>query len=785
MSVTFPTCPTVNVGDAITDTEIAAASDSFCARMRSGLGDPTYRIHQYLSRFWRQVRFPDETVFPSAAEFLTTYIHLDPDTSNADWPGVEPDEPGGANTANPAMAWIFGRGNVDPESDRLNGVPLFIGDNTDPVQLWDLAKRQRGYYSSAHVAESFTPMLSAGQAHFYLVHPRGSFHHKSYGGYMPSPSTSGNQCSGYPRFLLRWTNIENPATVLEYETACADETDADKVTFVGQNPLAYVVYFADGHVDNLLKSEWIEGPYTGNGRLSRPDGDQFTRLVLAPFIRDCRGTAEQRTGDKWTPEKIQFLNEEFWRSQYYLAPSRASWSGSALSADYPAWTFTGATTIAAGTSATAHQFDSEHTLAGWLVTADGLLGSATLEALDGSTVIEEFSISGDDEHKHASIKMFPDWSSPNLNFRLKSDAQFTTAAGFISVEAAELMRYRPLLHDCYALLRLASAKKTFPRVDSRGFDDKFARWIYNKYAASGACVNYFGALGVETQTENANENPGFDAARRFTRSVSRVLDRTMLRGYAVESGKSVLWFARYKTVSGESLDVWGGIVDSIATTAAARGWSNEWLMFMESKVYKGLDNPSDGSGWDTGDYADWVVFNSRAHFYSFEINPLSNADMLQHFSEGPPYPSVLLFPEAASAYTYAGSSPTNTNVPSWEIAENFYKSCKVYPTDYEIESAQAVVVDGEDRVKLVFKTRFLHCDGAEVATDPSPWSWNRDALVAEPYRTDENAIREYLVRIHRGYDASFKVGDCAANTSQGDIGGDPFGSVIPTFFSLN
>ena len=65
------------------------------ARIRSGLGDPTYSILWYADSLFRQIRTPDADRYnwPSRSEFLEVYQHVKP--SEFTWPIAGPGEPEG------------------------------------------------------------------------------------------------------------------------------------------------------------------------------------------------------------------------------------------------------------------------------------------------------------------------------------------------------------------------------------------------------------------------------------------------------------------------------------------------------------------------------------------------------------------------------------------------------------------------------------------------------------------------------------------------------------------
>jgi hypothetical protein len=88
----------------------------------------------------------------------------------------------------------------------------------------------------------------------------------------------------------------------------------------------------------------------------------------------------------------------------------------------------------------------------------------------------------------------------------------------------------------------------------------------------------------------------------------------------------------------------------------------------------------------------------------------------------------------------------------------------------------------EDRVKMVFKTQFQHDASAAESLGLDVAFWDLAALRAEPYRTVENGLREYLVWKAYGINCSVKIGDAAAESQIWFSATDPYGACFPHFF---
>lgn len=222
-----------------------------------------------------------------------------------------------------------------------------------------------------------------------------------------------------------------------------------------------------------------------------------------------------------------------------------------------------------------------------------------------------------------------------------------------------------------------------------------------------------------------------------------------------------------------------------------RGWSNEWCMFMSLNHY----HPSVSSLWKTDAYGDVMPFlHNRCHTYSAEIRAPWHANLSLQFAYGqfPP-----LVSEAPPGYTYL----EGINFPFWDdrqVARDYFRSCQVYRQPYEIDSAQIVYTplagqqdaDGNQKyddnvVKIVFKGRIQATRSAPSSVDSSNDGSTAAtaALRAEPYRTDENAVREYLKYGGGGYHCvKGMLGDSPTSYNIFTLPDDPMGACHPRFY---
>lgn len=198
--------------------------------------------------------------------------------------------------------------------------------------------------------------------------------------------------------------------------------------------------------------------------------------------------------------------------------------------------------------------------------------------------------------------------------------------------------------------------------------------------------------------------------------------------------------------------------DGIRLVAPKQDVTNEWLLGVELAAYD-----PESVVFNYEDYTDQQVpLLQRCHFYSPEV--AGDRPLLFHSSYGQRVgTSGVLAPEIPTGWNYsslefafAGNHNANTiacpdeDEGCKEIRRQFYKSCRVYEPDIEVEKCEVVIEGGEEIVKVTLKGRLHHCAEAPASISRSMASWDINALRAEPYRTWENGLREYLHNIATG-----------------------------------
>lgn len=867
MALTFPKAPRVKAGDSPLARQMAGLANAANVKHRCGLGDLHERLTYLCGNWARQIRNPDEFGnYPSEAEYYEIYALLNPINDIPTFPVFGPGEPEGLNLTCPPAVWAFGNetANLLDEESRLFDVNLWFhidGPAQTLEEWWELRKQQCGVYDPTTGAQN-APAIAAARAAQNIFWNTRVPHNHTYGGFTPTPNILLNDCgttedtgSGIPSYEYFFTALRTGVSVPSHHGTLTTNGDGlSVITYAGSCPIGsdfyalghvqgisrlhyyYLVFFEDGF-DILTRSDWIEGPYTGEGVLRRDSAELFSRAGYA-FVNDFKGTDDQRANDDFDIEKVAFGFKEFHSGQYHLAPNIGYDTGLELAPVYPRATASAAQSIAAGTflkfdGTTSRSYTPGFFFSGCFAKASNLFEPVTLEVLSGSKVIARLTLSPSEPMalKYLSDGVFPE----PLRVRLANDARFTSA-GEIIFEANELYAYRPDHWDAYMLLRLSATKggEEFAGsfLDGSGKDELNAPAIYANYARYGCVVNT-AAAGVRTATTALNPNPVYDSMRRVINSLFRCVRRHELLSYGTDTqGRPVIRVKRYAFgLKNEKADIFEGIAPSyrgvskivegveyvvrshtggsityngirylhekrfvgskestfdtdgdallleyegIKPTAPKGGWSNEWVMDEEFHFY----HPSSSSLWKLDSYADWYMRGNRCNTYQFSM-----PSALARVADNVPNPdsplNLHLSPEVVSGYIYTqGSNST--------ASPDFGSSCQIYKAPYELASVTVEFsATGDDVCVLIFKEPFQRDPSAPTSIDPNPLNWSPTEVAnlrAEPYRTTDNGLREYFYYIATNTHGSWKVGDAAAQSFVQSLPDNPFGSIMPRLF---
>lgn len=563
MSITFPRVPVVEPGDKFKSSQLVALANGINARLVSGLCEP-WRIVYYFYSALLQIRNPNGSLYPAKGEFLEFYQHVLP--TDAQWPLTGPGDPEGANVASTMPSFVFGNDAADlyDESQRISdlpsgGVPLALEGSpyTEGTAryYWELAKLQRGGYDPKTGLIN-SPAFDAARSHFRIVQSGVSPHGKSWGGYAPTPESVSNCSDASPSFNYFFTPTETGVaagkTLVSFTGSCITDLSGgpSEVAFVYRFPWAFVVVQNSGAITYLDRRYYIEGPYTSGARLRKQDGE-FPGRVLNHFASQFRGTEEQRA--QTLVKKVGFWTQEFFTSQYALAPAIGNQiEPDKIHVDYPIYESTGSTNITAGTvlanratGATSHAIESGFVIYSVMVGAAKLAEPATVAMYSSGVEVGRVTLTPDANGDAADVLVLDQPSRDNISMKVVSGARLTSSSGGILCELAELLEYKPEHHDWCLVIRLSGARITPSNgTDGSGLDEESAKAIGDNYFRWGAIINSYNSVQLYESFSDINSNAVMESARLLSKRV-RLLNRFQLRAYAVENGKSCLWFERF------------------------------------------------------------------------------------------------------------------------------------------------------------------------------------------------------------------------------------------------
>lgn len=801
MSYAYQHAPYVYSGSAPTSEQYISRSNAWNDRIKIGLGDVTYRIHQQIFGLFRQIRNPAAAelglslVWPPLNEYLKYYAHLDADKGT--WPTAAAGDNEGANTANPVAAFVFGNNQQYGEADRLNGWLPQTGTENNPTDNWKIGKYQRGAYDP-NSGVAATPFADAAQSYLAFSQPGWSFHGKGAPAYYPIPKVLG-WCTNpdgtqYHNFQYFFTNI-NTGDVVTYNGSCSPDAggSGNDVAGVLELPFAYWVYKWDGTIDKYNTTDWIEGPYTGGGSIRRINNGALQDLLIYQFIKDFRGADIQRTSSCYVlPEgetgiPIAFNFEEYFTSQDQLAPAWGQYNGQTITADYPALGVWYETITSGSTS------EVLHVPAGFRVGAirigtTGLVQTSSIQINHGDSV-ENWKLA---LSQSVQIKTFPSGSTSDFKIEFTEDVPLSGSNASLDIVVSVLVDQKPNVWDAYALLRMGSTKGSDEsQLDYTGFNYEHANHIWQNYKQYGMSVGY----APMQATSVLNTNPVLESARKQIQKWIKVIGREQLIGYEVSGSKSILYFNPY-ALGNSNFDSFkylykasdtgsNGIINSPATAS----WSNEWVLDVCLKNYGGPMNGGNNNASEFkpdvyGDYFGWL---NRAHLFDPRITAGTNADMfvagmqvdsdIQQLYRGRMYA-----PEYPSGYNYAQS--TNLPNPYWDTNQRiaYYSSNLIYPEPAQVEDCRFYNLNGSQVIRVQLDRRLQYTGDAPGTVSIDRSTWDLDNLRSQVLRTMENGIMQYLVAKDGTEEGNVKIGDASTMVNLYGESGDHHGACIPEFY---
>lgn len=589
MAITFTQAPTVAADGRPTSGDFNKLAAAFNDRMRSGLGDPTWRVWWKAWSMFRALIAPDGDLTPAEDEWFKLWMHVPPEdgfSSNAPTP------------THPWTRWAAGDDGLDPEDVRVNHVPSSPDDSA--TVAWENGKAQRGYTDPAtglHAAPAFeasvahyniyswalinangdSPDHSGDVADAAAQNKTGYKFFKTFGGYASSPTHV--DCGGEESAVRRFVNLRD-SSVAEYST-CPDG-DTIELAQIEYGASQYILYGATKVLDDPEDPEsgfhwvtavsarlpyhtWLEGPYTGDTWLQKQNGWQWNE-VLCRYLQGFRGSTAQRASDSFRIRSVGFDFQKFFGTQYRLAPAYAKDTDGDLDAQYPKAQFDGpigdgvAADFVAGVSDLIEGGNSFHFetidrfgMAGYRVHAEGLAEPVRLILTDTNLVEADISLTvenGDEVVWLDAVKR------PWLTV-FTAPGQSIPEGATIWIEFAHLESYRPDLADAYVVLRRGTTAGGAGACDTQGEEFSNCVSFGRSYFERG---HIYCTEDVPAVDETAlNATPVYEAARKMLRDRLRFLDRDNLVSYSVDSGKSVLVFDRFLSFGGNTYDLFEGI----------------------------------------------------------------------------------------------------------------------------------------------------------------------------------------------------------------------------------
>lgn len=805
----FQRAPTFTSGSDITAANINKLCKSLNQHLTSGVGDPSRRIHLYNINLMRNIRNPDDTLFPAENEALFFYNHLK--SEGLVWPDAEAGEPQGANVASPLPQWLFGSVNLEGEANRLSALLNISPLENTTKAIWDLAKEQRGIISIADELE-YVPFLSASNEFYKVVAAPWQPFLKAPGGMLPSPPIVGECDAGsggtFPSYGIFFTNLESEEITSFPGSCCPDfGGSADDVLYIQEFALKWVVIQCNGTRTEFPKDKYIIGPYTGNGRLFKPDGDQIGTLMLNSFNKEFKSknsfdalhisassSPYPITGSDCYNILSQSFDYQSWINRpLQLAPSWGQVIGDELVSNYPSTSLS--TNQVEGTMfPLTYNIHSGFIVGGYYFKGVNLAHTVDVGLFCDGNLVTTFTVqtgSASDPLVYDDCNTLTGTTSGSITFRLMDDLDINSPSGSIYVEFSEIKKQYPTVNDLYCFLRCNSALgiiEVDENNDQFGTEMETPIDMYNNYQKYGGILNVNGAAGIDQPIKTINTNPIYNALKNYLRSYSRYFDRNQLLGYEVADGKSILYFKK-NVDDNPDLFGWDGMVDpfnsgsvnGIKENAPSGSWSNEWILDMSFNSYRNEET----SIWKPSAYSDYFIGNNRCLLLNTFIPTTSNIDIFNFLqpggSSGP-----LLAPEYGVTWlNYYRNVNSNSEIN--EPSGQFYESCRVFPEPYSVQDIREV--NGE--IKVTFNKRFLHYSGAPATIPRDLVTWSNNTSIWSntgefwnamgDFRTDENAIMSYLYYQQTGTNAQILIGDMSANNNYSSYTDQFYGSIFPRF----
>jgi hypothetical protein len=605
--IAYTRAPTVSVGQAITSVDYNKLADAFNDRLKHGVADPTWRLFWYSHALIRNLRNPDAgfNLWPAEDEFWKFYGHIKHD-AGLNWPVAAAGTSEGVNVSQPLGAFIFGQepslydepGRMNYDGSEGTGIDLDPIPST-PLDFWELGKTQRGVTNATGSDLTNANALVAAQSHGPIQYGRNQYYLKGYGGFFSTANNDGFCADGvHLEVDPIFTNIaEDKACNYLTCPESSQSSDADcpglakPIRGWSQGFTSYLLYHWDGSITHLPFDEFFEGPYSDNAQLGRRHSEQLQQ-TLNKFVSGFRGSDAQREAIDYNVFGTGFDFQKFLETQYYLAPAygTATGSGGSLEAVYPQFDFPAgspAGTFGVYNASTTYAIHSGFVLSKVIAVGDPITSEKNFEVYLDDQLLTTLTITPSSDE---AMFCFPNPARGTV--KIKCLEEIAASGEDVFVEIAEILEYKPDVNDAYALLRMASTNGA-SGAEGLGNDETDPVNISDDYFSYGMAHN-------PTHTEipaqsHMNKNPIWETARRMINDRQRMAERTLLNGYEVSGGKSILYFSRNpRGVS--SLDVFEGIAPS--TEAIASGSIRAGVKY-KVELAGGGDVTYDGTTYST------------------------------------------------------------------------------------------------------------------------------------------------------------------------------------------
>ncbi len=535
--------------------------------------DSCWRLAFFYLGLARQVRNPDSSgfLFPPQAEYFHSYQGLRP--GQGDWPIAPAGMPEGASLSCLMMSYFFG-GVADSEATRLNAVPLVMADGSEPatpLDFWLLRKLQVGALD-LQTGATDAPVWWSARSSFMLYQGPRSPHGNAFGGYLPTPANLGtcedpDVADGLPapdswqvKFTVTAAGAAAGYATRTYNGTCPIGISTTEpnltnyqthVRMLWRFPWAFYVVLNNGTVEVLPRNYYVEGPYTGRPKLRKTAGNQLMH-ALDTFAMQHRGERQNLVAESALQEGAAlkatdwlngaFKTQDFLERWYCLAPQRGYQVGENVVPDYPRGeAFANTSGIITSRTLLTHTVETGCVSLYGYAGAHGLRQSCRVAfVVNGQEVIATLT-----KDNPTSIVRFTATAGSVIVVKMLDAALMGATGDQLEVEVSEQVAMKPDLHDVILIERMMGEP-------GNGLNQNASGWL-GKLLEYGCLRNQSGQGLINQPLVSVTESNVYEAFRRWSQCV-RMLPANALIGYAVENGRSVLYYRRQALATGRGIE---------------------------------------------------------------------------------------------------------------------------------------------------------------------------------------------------------------------------------------